>query len=67
MNAFLVEHGGLGIPTTYYCGPGDWCTNPNHAKKFETALPAAMIATECTERGCISGGYRVIEHAWVDV
>jgi hypothetical protein len=66
MNAFLAEHFGDGITTTYYCGPGDWCTNPNHAKKFETALAAASLVLEMTERGCIAGAFRVAEHAWMD-
>ena len=67
MTAFLVEHFGEGIITRYYAGWSDWCDNPNHARKYAIALPAAMIVLELLERSRpLQGSYRVAEHMWVD-
>ena len=47
----------------YFCGEGDWCSNPNHAFKFNTEQEAwdkiqiwAPFAPD---------NYRVTEHMWM--
>ena len=40
MNAWLIECAPEVGDTLYFCGDGDWCSNPNHAHKFATAEEA---------------------------
>lgn len=54
--AWLIE---FGSPAVYYCAPGDWCSNANHAQKFETKEAADLIAATMT-----FAKPRVCEHAW---
>ena len=61
MIAWLIE---IGDSVTYYwCGPGDWCSNPNHAFKFETE----MAAVECKYGlgKMVGGPAHVVEHMWI--
>jgi hypothetical protein len=61
MIAWLIE---VGSPSTYYCAPGDWCSNPNHAYKFSSEQEAQAIATPM---GKLTGGFpRCCEHMWDD-
>lgn len=44
----------------YYCAPGDWCSNPNHAHRFTTKEEGdAMHGTMHN-----SAIMRVAEHQW---
>lgn len=54
--AWLIEHGS---PAAYFCGDGDWCSNPNHAYRFVTK----DVATAKAETMPIEG-IRVAEHLW---
>jgi len=45
----------------YYCGPGDWCSNPNHAEQFPTRADAEKVVAEMK---FASGAPRVVEHSW---
>jgi len=57
---FLVVHGKpCEEPIAYFCGPGDWCNNPNHAKRFLTREDAKKVADEM-----IGSNARVEEHMW---
>jgi hypothetical protein len=61
MIAWLIE---VGSPSTYYCGPGDWCSNPNHAHKFSSEQEAQATAAPM---GKLVGGLpRCCEHMWDD-
>lgn len=56
---WLIE---VGSPAQYYCGPGDWCSNPNHAAQFGFRDDAMAIACRF---GKLSGGTpRAVEHIW---
>lgn len=58
--AWLIECGfDQGLPD-YYCGPGDWCSNPNHAHKFLTKEEAEAVS----ERMTTIGARRVADHSW---
>lgn len=46
----------------YYCGPGDWCSNPNHAHKFHTRKAAEEIIGTAQNPKVM----RVAEHEWSD-
>lgn len=60
VDAWLIEHV-EGADVTYYCGPGDWCGNPNHAYKFVDREEAERIMKPMQ---CIAGSFRVAEHQW---
>jgi len=52
---FLIECG-----ARYYCGPGDWCDNPEHAHRYaaeEQALEVSRHMNTLEER-------RVVKHIW---
>lgn len=55
--AWLIE---CGRPPHYYCGPGDWCSNVNHAKKFATEQEAHAVKARLTTLDVC----RLAEHAW---
>lgn len=57
-SAWLIE---CGSPALYYCGEGDWCSNPNHAKRFGTKEEAEILSKNWVTMEPI----RVCEHAWV--
>jgi hypothetical protein len=58
--AWLIECSFEGGTPDYYCAPGDWCSNPNHAHKFPSREEAeAVSATMQT-----IGERRVCEHQW---
>ena len=44
----------------YYCGPGEWCDNPNHAKKFPTEKLARRTSYDLKTMDPL----RVVEHSW---
>lgn len=46
----------------YYCGPGDWCNSPNHAKKF----PSEQAARESRDwyEMLSPQNMRIAEHIW---
>lgn len=59
-SAWLVE---IALPigdTLYYCGPGDWCSNPNHAHKFPTREAASEVLKSAHDPTTM----RVAEHEW---
>ena len=57
---WLIE---VGSPASYYCGPGDWCSNPNHALQFHCREDAAAVA--CRFGNLVGGTPRAVEHMWV--
>lgn len=59
--AWLIETEG-GIPR-YYCGPGEWCDNPNHAMKFPTEQ--AVIDSDHWRNMVYPGHMKIVEHEWV--
>jgi hypothetical protein len=61
LHAWLIE-----LPSTstlYWCGPSDWCSNPNHAHKFDTEQEALEVMNEMCVM--IDGQPRVCGHSWV--
>lgn len=61
--AWLIETDDPLGHTQYYCGPGEWCDNPNHAMKF-TSEDAARNADHWREMQ-YTGNLRIAEHEWV--
>jgi hypothetical protein len=60
MSAWLIEcEPPLGA-TLYFCNDGDWCSNPNHAHKFATALEAQAKLTTMQSPSSM----RIAEHQW---
>lgn len=60
--AWLIETAdpiGVGL---YFCADGDWCSNPNHAHKFQTAEQAHIKLASLQ----VSANFKVTEHEWVD-
>jgi len=59
-NAWLIESVAHypGASTAYYCADGDWCSNANHAHKFDTR---EMAETKAATMVC---PVRVAEHGW---
>jgi hypothetical protein len=55
---WLIE---CGSPAIYFCGPGDWCSNPNHAHLYTSKILAESEAASMTTIEPI----RVCDHAWV--
>lgn len=55
--AWLIE---CGSPPSYYRGPGDWCSNPNHALKFPTQKAAELRSMSMQTLEPV----RVTEHSW---
>lgn len=60
MNAWLIECAPPLGDTLYFCNDGDWCSNPNHAHKFPTAVEAQAKLT--TMQNPLS--MRIAEHEW---
>ena len=56
---WLIE---CGSPATYFCGDGDWCSNPNHAHRFATQAEAKERSSVMTTMEPV----RVCEHQWAD-
>lgn len=59
MIAWLIE---CGSPADYWCAPGDWCSNPNHAHKFATEAEAKAVTVGMRTMEPV----RVCEHQWTD-
>lgn len=61
-SAWLIEINPPLGDVLYYCGPGDWCSNPNHAHKFpdKTAAKAVRSAMQNPLN------MRIAEHEWAD-
>jgi hypothetical protein len=55
---WLIE---AGSPAIYYCGPADWCSNPNHAQQFPSRAEAEKVSAEMK---FANGSPRVAEHSW---
>jgi hypothetical protein len=58
INAWLIEN--EADPVQYYCGPGEWCTNPNHALKFPTREAAELRMAALSTMSKL----RVTGHQW---
>jgi hypothetical protein len=58
--AWLIEFVPEAGETRYFCNDGDWCTNPNHGHRFETAEAANAKRTTMQH----AEKYRVAEHIW---
>jgi len=58
---WLIE---IGQPSVYYCSPGEWCSNANHAKKFETPEEAHNVLAAFPV--LVGGPPRVAGHIWTD-
>lgn len=59
--AWLIESvDGVHPDPIYFCGPGDWCGNPNHAHKFATrdAAEANRLSLHNPD------AFKVTEHIW---
>lgn len=59
-SAWLIE-----IPLDcglYYCAPGDWCSNPNHAHRFSSKAAADGVLATMQNPSSM----RVAEHEWPD-
>lgn len=54
---WLIE---CGSPAVYYCNDGEWCSNPNHARKFMTKDEASNRAASMNTMDPV----RVCEHLW---
>lgn len=64
--AWLIECGiwnEFPPPITYFCGDGDWCSNPNHAFKFSTEQEA--LSKLESMKPFNPENYRVAEHMWI--
>lgn len=59
--AWLLEFQPPVGATQYYCAPGDWCTNPNHARKFAAKQEADDVHSSMQNRDLMY----VVEHEWV--
>jgi hypothetical protein len=44
----------------YYCAPGDWCSSPNHAHRFQTKEEADAMHVTMQNSSIM----RVAEHQW---
>jgi hypothetical protein len=60
MSAWLIECEPPLGDTLYFCNDGDWCSNPNHAHKFATALEAQAKLTTMQSPSSM----RIAEHQW---
>lgn len=61
--AWLIETNNPVDTTLYYCGPGDWCSNPNHAMKWPSEESAQNSETWTQMQ--YPGNMRIAEHEWV--
>lgn len=58
--AWLIETDDPVGVTLYFCHDGDWCSNPNHAHKFQSAAQAkTKLVSMHTPKN-----FRVAEHEW---
>lgn len=57
-NAWWLIESVDNAPTVYFCGPGEWCTNPHHAYKF-----AVRDAAEANRLSMVNpDNFKVTEH-----
>ena len=61
--AWLIETDDPHGNNLYYCGPGDWCSNPNHAMRFVSEQCA--VNSEHWREMQYPGNLRIAEHEWV--
>lgn len=54
---WLIE---CGFPATYFRRNGDWCSNPNHARRFRSQAEALEKSNTLRTMEPI----RVVEHSW---
>lgn len=62
VSAWLIEIAAPMDHTLYYCAPGDWCSNPNHAQRFPTRVQAEYTLATMHNPSTM----RVAEHEWPD-
>lgn len=55
--SWLIECGG-----SYYCGPGEWCNNVRHAKRYVFKTAAETVASRMGEM--VGGPAVAVEHVW---
>lgn len=62
---FLIETKGI-TPTQYYCGPGNWCTNPDHAVKFHSWEAAVLERSSMPVIAEVDreNNMQITEHQW---
>ena len=58
VSAWLIES--ETTPVEYYCGPGEWCTHPNHALKFPIRKAAELRMAGLNTMAKL----RVRDHQW---
>ena len=58
--AWLIEIDAPFSHVLYYCGPGDWCSNPNHAHKFAGRADAEQALATMQNPTSM----RIAEHEW---
>ena len=63
MNAWLIETADPVGTLLYFCAVGDWCSNPNHAKKFATRQEAEEVQRTMFNPSVA----RVAEHEWPEI
>lgn len=61
--AWLIETNDPVGSTLYYCAPGEWCSNPNHAMKFASESDAS--ASDHWRDMQYPGNMRIAAHEWV--
>lgn len=61
--AWLIETNDPVGTTLYYCGQGDWCSNPNHAMKWLSE--ESVRKSESWTQMQYPGNMRISEHEWV--
>lgn len=59
--AWLIETSDPVGTTLYFCHDGDWCSNPNHAYKFQTQEDAERKRQALVR----PDAFRVCDHIWV--
>lgn len=58
---WLIE---VGMPRIFYCGPGDWCSNPNHALRWKDKADALAELRHFPVSELVGGRAEVCEHVW---
>lgn len=61
-SAWLIEIAPPIGDVLYYCGPGDWCSNPIHAYKFHLKANAEAVLAKMQNPQSM----RIAEHEWCD-
>lgn len=58
----VAQNAFRGSPAQYYCRPGEWCSNPNHADMFTSSEEAWIVAAKMKPT---MQPIRVVDHIWI--